>query len=212
MPILVAFPFLRPPLKEVCLKAASTDSLKFCAVPIKLAAQSNISTRVRPRVALQDGVRGGGGGYGRGLRLWQAQVRLAWNELQILLAPFQGAQEKEEGNETSGSKRRCLTAKGQPGVAKGMGMVGSCCNLNAYVSFLGALESSVRPSVCSSSRVEFGILSGRGAGRGRVNLAAASSKYLCLCFIYLHCQNQFCPRVQLFFTFMPRPLPTYLAM
>lgn len=79
MPILVAFPFLRPPLKEVCLKAASTDSLKFCAVPIKLAAQSNISTRVRPRVALQDGVRGGGGGYGRGYAY--GRHKCVWHEM-----------------------------------------------------------------------------------------------------------------------------------
>lgn len=130
----------------------------------------------------------GGGGYGRGLRLWQAQVRLAWNELQILLAPFQGAQEKEEGNETSGSKRRCLTAKGQPGVAKGMGMVGSCCNLNAYVSFLGALESSVRPSVCSSSRVESSLASFRGAergGAGWILLPPAVNIYACVLFIYI---------------------------
>lgn len=70
-----------------------------------------------------------------------------------------------------------------------------------------ALESSVE-----SSWHPFGVR-GRGRcrcrGRGRFeasNPAAGSSKYLCLCFIYLHCQNQFCPRVQLFFTFMPEPL------
>lgn len=82
---------------------------------------------------------------------------------------------------------------------EGMGS-GSCCNLNAYVSFWEALESSV-DSVASVELASF---------RGRFqasNPAAGSSKYLCLCFIYLHCQNQFCPRVQLFFTFMPRAPP-----
>lgn len=120
------------------------------------------------------------------------------------MATFQEEERKEEGNERSSSKRRCLTAKGQAGA--GQGKEGRGRRQAAVISTLTSVfwEHLRSPS----NWHPFGAW---GRGRGRVNLAAASSKYLCLCFIYLHCQNQFCPRVQLFFTFMPRPLPTSLC-
>lgn len=111
---------------------------------------------------------------------------------------------KKKGRGRAATRDAVWLPKVRPWQAKGRRATAGCCNLNAYVSFLGALESFVRPS----TRVWHPFRAwGWGRGRGRANLAAASSKYLCLCFIYLHCQNQFCPRVQLFFTFMPRPHP-----
>lgn len=138
----------------------------------------------------------GGYAYGRHKCVWhEMSCKSFWQHFK---------KKKGRSNKRSSSKRRCLTAKGQAGAGQGKEGRGRW-----EAAVISTLTSVFWEHLRSPSNWHpFGAW---GRGRGRVNLAAASSKYLCLCFIYLHCQNQFCPRVQLFFTFMPRPLPTSLC-